>query len=152
MRGILAAPPQTTDGRTTQTAGRHDRRSCTAKPAHLLLPSTSCNAKPKRPHARARSSSPTRRLPRVRGWLCMPAGVTDRDDMQKAEGANSLLVGEDDPLFLRIKDPARYKSQMCQNFMARGKCPYYEKCQFAHGTEEMRAAEELRSRRGRDGR
>lgn len=38
-----------------------------------------------------------------------------------------------------IKDPVRYKTQMCQNFTTRGKCPYNKKCQFAHGAEELRS-------------
>lgn len=31
----------------------------------------------------------------------------------------------------------RYKTQLCTNFMTRGKCAYNKKCQFAHGEEEL---------------
>ena len=41
-----------------------------------------------------------------------------------------------------IKDPVRYKTQVCQNFASRGKCPYNKKCQFAHGVEELRSRPE----------
>jgi len=30
-----------------------------------------------------------------------------------------------------------YKTRLCQSFEKTGQCPYYEKCQFAHGKEEM---------------
>jgi len=36
-----------------------------------------------------------------------------------------------------VKDPARYKTQLCANFSASGHCPYGRKCQFAHGTSEL---------------
>jgi len=42
-----------------------------------------------------------------------------------------------------VKDPMRYKTQMCQNFAARGRCPYNKKCQFAHGAEELRLRAQL---------
>ena len=42
-----------------------------------------------------------------------------------------------------VKDPMRYKTQMCQNFAARGRCPYNKKCQFAHGAEELRPRMQL---------
>jgi hypothetical protein len=41
-----------------------------------------------------------------------------------------------------IKDPVRYKTQVCQNFANRGKCPYNKKCQFAHGADELRCRPE----------
>merc|ERR1719149_536016 len=37
----------------------------------------------------------------------------------------------------RCKDP-RYKTVLCKNFVAAGKCPYGKKCQFAHGQNELR--------------
>lgn len=33
---------------------------------------------------------------------------------------------------------SKAKSSLCRNFMERGLCPYGSKCQFAHGTEELR--------------
>ncbi|KAJ2779345.1 hypothetical protein GGI15_003909 [Coemansia interrupta] len=35
-----------------------------------------------------------------------------------------------------------YKTRLCQRFAEKGECPYNEKCQFAHGEKEMRAAPE----------
>lgn len=50
-------------------------------------------------------------------------------------GSPSLPPSGVDPL---VKDPARYKTVMCQNWVARGSCPYGHKCQFAHGGGELR--------------
>jgi hypothetical protein len=33
---------------------------------------------------------------------------------------------------------AKYKTELCKNWVERGSCPYGAKCQFAHGTDEMR--------------
>ena len=33
---------------------------------------------------------------------------------------------------------SKIKSSLCKNFMLHGFCPYGEKCQFAHGPEELR--------------
>jgi len=32
---------------------------------------------------------------------------------------------------------SRYKAKMCKNWMENGSCPYFEKCQFAHGMHEL---------------
>lgn len=32
---------------------------------------------------------------------------------------------------------SKYKAKLCNNWMTRGVCPYHEKCQFAHGVEEI---------------
>jgi hypothetical protein len=37
-----------------------------------------------------------------------------------------------------IKDPMRYKTVPCKNWKENGKCPYGPRCQFAHGTHELR--------------
>mmetsp|Transcript_44121 Transcript_44121/g.130051 ORF Transcript_44121/g.130051 Transcript_44121/m.130051 type:complete len:266 (-) Transcript_44121:804-1601(-) len=37
-----------------------------------------------------------------------------------------------------IKDPARYKTELCATYSRTGGCPYGHKCQFAHGVEELR--------------
>ncbi|KAH9253968.1 hypothetical protein BASA81_008092 [Batrachochytrium salamandrivorans] len=39
----------------------------------------------------------------------------------------------------------RYKSTMCQHFANTGACPYSEKCQFAHGPEELAKWQETRA-------
>jgi len=33
---------------------------------------------------------------------------------------------------------SKAKSSLCRNFMEKGLCPYGSKCQFAHGTEELK--------------
>ena len=33
----------------------------------------------------------------------------------------------------------RYKTEMCRPFMEHGSCKYGDKCQFAHGTDELRS-------------
>jgi hypothetical protein len=35
------------------------------------------------------------------------------------------------------KNPARYKTVLCNKFCVNGKCPYGLKCQFAHGEDEL---------------
>lgn len=37
-----------------------------------------------------------------------------------------------------IKDPKKYKTVQCINFRLAGKCPYGDKCQYAHGPDELR--------------
>lgn len=32
----------------------------------------------------------------------------------------------------------KLKNELCRNFLSLGYCPYNEKCQFAHGTNELR--------------
>eukprot|EP00967_Tisochrysis_lutea_P090991 scaffold130401_cov32-Tisochrysis_lutea.AAC.3 len=50
---------------------------------------------------------------------------------------------------LRVKDPLRYKTVMCENWAAKGSCPYSHKCQFAHGEHELRPKQAGEKRRGR---
>lgn len=33
---------------------------------------------------------------------------------------------------------SKIKSSLCKNFMVGGSCPYGERCQFAHGPQELR--------------
>ncbi|GBG27661.1 mRNA decay activator protein ZFP36L2 [Hondaea fermentalgiana] len=40
----------------------------------------------------------------------------------------------------------RYKAKMCKNWVREGKCPYSEKCQFAHGVSELEKWNEIRRR------
>jgi hypothetical protein len=35
-----------------------------------------------------------------------------------------ILIGQSNP---------KYKTKLCSNWVRYGMCPYYEKCQFAHG-------------------
>ena len=37
-----------------------------------------------------------------------------------------------------VKDPLRYKTELCANWARIGACGYDSKCQFAHGFEELR--------------
>ncbi|KAJ2610385.1 hypothetical protein H4S08_003636 [Coemansia sp. RSA 1365] len=43
-----------------------------------------------------------------------------------------------------------YKTRLCQRFTEQGECPYFEKCQFAHGEAELRALPEPQPRTPRD--
>lgn len=38
----------------------------------------------------------------------------------------------------RILDVSKYKTELCQNFMQFGSCPYGSRCQFAHGYVELK--------------
>ena len=31
----------------------------------------------------------------------------------------------------------KYKTEICKNYSEKGDCPYREKCQFAHGKDEI---------------
>jgi len=46
-----------------------------------------------------------------------------------------------------IKDPVRYKTVLCEKFLANGECPYGHKCQFAHGTHELRERGEKKEKK-----
>ena len=37
-----------------------------------------------------------------------------------------------------IKDPLKYKTELCTKFMTKGKCRYKKFCQYAHGREELK--------------
>lgn len=37
-----------------------------------------------------------------------------------------------------VEDPVKYKTTMCQNWSRSGSCPYKWRCQFAHGSNELR--------------
>ena len=42
-----------------------------------------------------------------------------------------------------VKDPLRYKTQLCANFQRDGVCRYGRRCQFAHGAHELRERSQL---------
>ncbi|KAJ2161072.1 hypothetical protein GGF46_001743 [Coemansia sp. RSA 552] len=44
---------------------------------------------------------------------------------------------------LRYNSNPLYKTKMCQRFSELGECPYGEKCQFAHGDDELRDPPEV---------
>jgi len=50
----------------------------------------------------------------------------------------------------QIKDPHRYKTVLCQNFVKEGTCPYGTKCQFAHGKHELRKRAEKEKKQTAD--
>ncbi|KAJ2832863.1 hypothetical protein GGI24_001065 [Coemansia furcata] len=43
---------------------------------------------------------------------------------------------------LKFNSNPLYKTRLCQRFTEQGDCPYNDKCQFAHGDQELRAAPE----------
>ena len=42
------------------------------------------------------------------------------------------------PLYGTKFNTQRYKSEICQRYLENGSCKYGEKCQFAHGEQELR--------------
>lgn len=53
------------------------------------------------------------------------------------------------PSSRQIKDPVRYKTVLCEKFLANGACPYGHKCQFAHGTDELRERGEKKEKKAK---
>jgi len=62
----------------------------------------------------------------------IPIEVEDKEYDHPLSSASSSLSSP------RIKDPRVYKTELCEKFTSNGLCPYGEKCQFAHGEEELR--------------
>ena len=65
--------------------------------------------------------------------------------MQYQQYSNSRIQGPAMPGFIRAGpsrrghiEPVRYKTRMCRHFETTGHCPYYPRCAFAHGPEDMR--------------
>ena len=46
-------------------------------------------------------------------------------------------------MMTHVKDPLRYKTQICANFQRDGACRYGRRCQFAHGAHELRERSQL---------
>ncbi|KAJ2076703.1 hypothetical protein H4R24_005553 [Coemansia sp. RSA 988] len=51
---------------------------------------------------------------------------------------------------IRYNTNPLYKTRLCQRFAEQGECPYFEKCQFAHGEAELRVPPESQPRTPRD--
>ncbi len=49
----------------------------------------------------------------------------------------------DDTLKFKTSQTHKIKSSLCKNFTQTGLCPYGDKCQFAHGTHELRCNAEI---------
>lgn len=47
---------------------------------------------------------------------------------------------------VKIIDPEKYKTTLCKTWAKQGSCPYYHKCQFAHGEEELRTRPNQKAR------
>lgn len=45
-------------------------------------------------------------------------------------------VNNNNPSMMALED-AKYKTEMCKNWVDTGKCNYGEKCKFAHGKGEL---------------
>lgn len=52
--------------------------------------------------------------------------------------ANNNSNGNNTKQTPQVLNPGRYKTEMCRPFGETGHCKYGEKCQFAHGPQEMR--------------
>ena len=44
---------------------------------------------------------------------------------------------------MKVSQNNKIKSSLCKNFAQTGICPYGDKCQFAHGTHELRCNTEV---------
>ena len=62
--------------------------------------------------------------------------------MEYQQYSNSRLQGPAQPragpTHRGFIEPVRYKTRMCRHFETTGHCPYYPRCAFAHGPEDMR--------------
>ena len=56
-------------------------------------------------------------------------------DMVRNRGRSLSTPG---PLYGTKFNTARYKTEMCQRFTETGECRFMDKCQFAHGIDELR--------------
>lgn len=54
-----------------------------------------------------------------------------------SEGASSLSIDQQQPQQQPLAS-SRYKTELCRPFEENGKCKYGDKCQFAHGKQELR--------------
>lgn len=48
----------------------------------------------------------------------------------------------------KLVQPDRYKTRMCDKFLYSGKCPYGNRCMFAHGQIELRTPEKRKMCKG----
>ncbi|KAJ1731200.1 hypothetical protein LPJ61_002648 [Coemansia biformis] len=62
-------------------------------------------------------------------------GTYDRQPQRRDDGATPGYQR-------RPQDNLRYKTKLCEKFERDGECPYYHKCVFAHGRDELRARPE----------
>merc|ERR1712048_1164111 len=66
--------------------------------------------------------------------------VSDADEIKMIEFQRTRprSMSTPGPLYGTKFNTQRYKSEICQRFMENGSCKYGEKCQFAHGEDELR--------------
>lgn len=43
----------------------------------------------------------------------------------------------DEEIFVQKTNPLKHKTELCKNFSELGRCPYGNRCRFAHGTHEL---------------
>mmetsp|Transcript_631 Transcript_631/g.642 ORF Transcript_631/g.642 Transcript_631/m.642 type:complete len:225 (+) Transcript_631:147-821(+) len=79
---------------------------------------------------------------------CFPTGEATLTDTTAGYKLNSTTQSK-----LRNKKKttgpvhnSRYKVTLCKNWIKAGTCPYFEKCQFAHGMQELQKWTNKRSR------
>jgi hypothetical protein len=74
--------------------------------------------------------------PSPRAGVKPQEGASTRTQRDKPKGD---AAAEKPNSRLRVKDPLRYKTALCENWASKGSCPYSHKCQFAHGDHELRS-------------
>jgi len=70
-------------------------------------------------------------------------------ELQQMSSAHSNAGGRRGTNRRLVKDAVRYKTMLCTNWSADGKCPYGPKCQFAHGPQELRARSDAKGEQSR---
>ena len=56
----------------------------------------------------------------------------------------------DDEMFVLKTNPLKHKTEMCKNFSELGRCPYGNRCRFAHGAHELINSKSKKSYRKRN--
>ncbi|CBY31948.1 unnamed protein product [Oikopleura dioica] len=64
--------------------------------------------------------------------------VEDDEDMIEMVRNRGRSMSTPGPLYGTKFNTSRYKTEMCQRFTETGECRFMDKCQFAHGIEQLR--------------
>ncbi|KAJ2805185.1 hypothetical protein H4R20_002190 [Coemansia guatemalensis] len=79
-----------------------------------------------------------------------PASARSYDDQTREQPISPYQRSQPPSAGLRYNANPLYKTRLCQRFAEQGECPYFEKCQFAHGEAELRVPPEPQPRTPRD--
>lgn len=79
---------------------------------------------------------------------------SESTDDENSDSIRSHDFSDSEHEFLNFSDCAKspkYKTEMCKNYSEMGYCPYYERCQFAHGYHDLAFSQALLDRFARLG-